>query len=191
MKRLRILSLDIVPGAISLEISSQDIDKVGHLGKFSQALYISFHFDFFCRTANGAKIREFRESQACPCSSTFWSQLETNAKIQLKPTPATKIPTILLNLFSSNPHSPHPLPTPFNTSSTRCIRHRTKSKPGVVTVYPTQEGVDKGYCIIYRPPSKLTHRGCRVPQKLKSRPNMWNENPDTMCRHHTLYEIYL
>lgn len=174
MKRLRILSLDMIlfPVRYLWKYLHKTLTRLTTLASFLRLYTISI---FFCRTANGAKIREFRESQACPCSSTFWSQLATNAKIQLKPTPATKILTIPLNFFSSNPHSPHPLPTPFNTSSTRCIRHRTKSKPGV----------------IYRPPSKLTHRGCRVPQKLKSRPNVWNENRDTMCRHHTQYENYL
>ena len=36
------------------------------------------------------------------------------------------------------PHSPYPPPAPCNTSSPRCIMHRTRIKrPGVVSVYPT------------------------------------------------------
>ena len=42
-----------------------------------------------------------------------------------------------LLIYPHSPHGPHPLRAPCNTYASRCIRHRTRSKPGVVSVYPT------------------------------------------------------
>ena len=63
---------------------------------------------------------------------SFFVSRATNARVQFETytSHTTKISTIPLYLSSSN-HSP---PAPCNTSSSRCIRHRTRHKPGVVSV---------------------------------------------------------
>ena len=54
----------------------------------------------------------------------------------LKLTPGTP-PTISFTPLLIKPHSPHTPPVPCNLSSSRRIGYRTRSKPGVVSVYPT------------------------------------------------------
>ena len=161
MKRLRILSLDMIlfPVRYLWKYLRKTLTRLATLASFLRLYtYPSISIFFVAplmvpKSGNSVSLRLVRVLQP---SEVNWRQMQKyNWNLHQQP----RYQLSLLNLFSSNPHSPHPLPTPFNTSSTRCIsiRHRTKSKPGVVTVYPTQERWTRGTAL-----STGRHRNWRI-----------------------------